>query len=62
MDRYEAEQERLRKAGQDALAVRAASGMGFWRLVLVIACGIVVGLAASDALRWAIAYLMRPPQ
>lgn len=50
------------KGRREAELARAAAGMGFWRLVGVIATGIVAGLALNDAIRWVIVYLSHPPQ
>lgn len=50
------------RAREQAASARSAAGMGFGRLVAIIATGIVVGLAVNDALRFVIVYLTHPPQ
>lgn len=40
------------EAGRIAESTRRAAGMGFWRLVGVVACGILLAQVVSGAVGW----------
>lgn len=54
---FRAEEERLRRADNDARASRIAAGMGFWRLVFVVAFGVLIARAIGWGALWIIGSL-----
>jgi hypothetical protein len=59
---YEREAERLHQERRADALERKAAGMGFWRLALVVAVGILIAQVVSAGVLWIVALIGPPAQ